>query len=133
MRLNKEELNNVLPELIKVLKTTSTSAPLLAREIVLIMNQRRIEDGKFSKVFRDTTLRKISNYIRDNEILPLMANNKGYYLSTDINEIDAKIESFNSNIAAQTKARDGLIRYKQQILNEMELNVDKDPFGIDWD
>lgn len=136
-RLSKEELNNMMPQLIKILNTTSTHAPLTAKDIVLLMNQKRIEDGLFTKVFRDTHLRNISNYIRDNEILPLMANNKGYYISTDIAEIDAKIESFDSNIRAQERARDGLKRYKQQLLNQLEkekeLGIERDPFGFDWD
>lgn len=128
--LSQEELNVILPMFIKVLKRTSPIKTITAEKIVEGMNKKRIEDGKFKSTFTDTMLRRLSNHIRTNGILPLIADNKGYYLSDDIRDIDAQIQSFRDRIAGMESAIKGLQEYKAQLLFEAEMN---DPFGItDW-
>lgn len=125
--LNNEELNVILPILIKVLKKTSPLKTIKAPKIVEGMNNIRIRDGKFKQVFTETMLRRMSNHIRSYGILPLIANNDGYYISSDIRDIDEQIKSFEDRIAGMNCAIKGLKEYKSMLYHEAELN---DPFGI---
>jgi hypothetical protein len=128
--LTDEQLNVILPILIKVLNKTSPIKTITADKIVTGMNKIRIEDGRFKSVFTEILLRKLANYIRTNGILPLIADHKGYYLSDDIRDIDAQIQSLQDRIAGMNNAIHGLKNYKSQLLFKAESI---DPFGIeDW-
>lgn len=128
--LSNEELNVILPMLVKLFKRTSRGKSITADKIVKGMNRKRVEDGKFKSVFTEAMLRRITNHIRTNGILPLIADIKGYYLSDDINDIDAQIQSLEDRIAGMRSAINGLRNYKANLQFENEMN---DPFGItDW-
>lgn len=127
--LSNEELNVILPMLIKLFKKTSRGKSITADNIVKGMNRKRIEDGKFKSVFTEAMLRRMTNHIRTNGILPLIADIKGYYLSDDINDIDAQIRSLEERIEGMKSAINGLKGYKANLQFEAQMN---DPFGIDW-
>lgn len=128
--LNNEELNVILPILIKVLKKTSPLKTLKAPKIVEGMNNLRIRDGKFKQVFTEVMLRRMSNHIRGNGILPLIADKDGYYVSDNIADINAQIQSLEDRIKGMNWAIKGLKEYKASLLFEAEMN---DPFNItDW-
>ena len=126
-QLNAEEENVILPILVKVLKKTSHMKSLKAPEICAGMNNLRIRDGKFKQVFTESMLRRLSNYIRANEILPLIANNKGYYVSYDVRDIEDEIKSLEDRISGIQYAISGLKRYRQQLISEQ---INQDPCGI---
>lgn len=128
--LNNEELNVILPILVKVLSKTSNMKTLKAPKIVEGMNNIRIRDGKFKQVFTESMLRRMTNHIRANEILPVVANNKGYYVSYHESDIDEQITSLEDRVAGINLAITGLKNLKQQIIND---KINADPFGItDW-
>jgi hypothetical protein len=128
-QLSNEELNVILPMLIKLFKKTFPGRSITAPEIVKGMNRKRIEDGKFKSVFTEAMLRRLTNHIRTNGILPLIADIKGYYLSDNITDIDAQIQSLEDRIEGMRSAIDGLKGYKVNLQFEAKMN---DPFGIDW-
>ena len=128
--LNQEEINNVLPILVKALLKTSPLKPLKAPQIVKGMNYLRVRDGKFKQVFTETLLRRMANHIRANQILPLIADNNGYYVSYDLRDIQAEIDSLEDRIGGILHAITGLKAIKQQIINDQ---INADPFGIKED
>lgn len=108
---------------------TSPLKPIYANDIVVGMNQLRIRDGRFKSPFSEARLRRLVNHIRTWGILPLIADKRGYYVSDDINDIEAQIKSLEERIAGMESAKRGMMNYRSQLLHTKE---GADPFGIDW-
>jgi hypothetical protein len=59
----------------------------------------------------EVRVRKIINYIRNNNLVPrLMATYKGYYVTNDPAELYSYISSLSSRIAAISQIRDAMIQ-----------------------
>lgn len=89
--LNEQEKELVLI-LIKGFKAhTGPSSAILSPEIVRKINEQKLTSKKVTGV----RIRKMCNYIRTKGILPLIATSKGYYISSDKQEILRQIKSLN--------------------------------------
>lgn len=76
-------------QLIPAFKKRNSNNPILASEICRLVNEKMVLDFKLSEV----RLRRIINYYRINAILPVLSTKNGYYVSNDVTEIRACIES----------------------------------------
>jgi len=61
--------------------------------------------------FSEPRLRKCSNYIRTNGILPLIATSQGYYVSYDKQEINSQIQSLVERANSILKSAEGLKKF----------------------
>ena len=124
--LTHDEKILILPKLILLLRTkTDKDNPYLASRIVDSINYYKEKIG-FTCTFSESRLRKITNYIRDNGLAPILSNSNGYWYDKDpltIVQIAISMESRADSIRAAAK---GLRRVAQEILNE-----ENDPIGID--
>ena len=124
--LTTEEKELLLPKVILLLRTkTDKDNPYLAPKIVDSINYYKEKIG-FTCTFNETRLRKITNYIRDNGLAPILTNSNGYWYDKDpvaIVRIAISMESRADSIRAAAK---GLRRLAQEIINEKN-----DPLGID--
>ena len=104
--LNDDE-KKLVPILIKGFVSHKSSNPIKAPEII-----KAINNGKYvSSVFSEARLRKISNFIRSEGIIPLIATSKGYYVSYDKNEIEAQIKSLNERAESIIHSANGLKKF----------------------
>lgn len=85
--------------------------PILAPEIVKKINEKKLTP----KPVTEARLRKMCNFIRRNGILPLIATSKGYYISTNKEEILSQAQSLKDRAEAILKARTGLLTFINQI------------------
>lgn len=106
--LSDDELKLVQP-LINGLKLRTAANPVKAPAIVKGMNAYAEANGliKISEV----RLRKLVNYIRTNSIAPVIATSKGYYMSTDNNEIRVQIESLKQRARSILSCANGLEKF----------------------
>jgi hypothetical protein len=59
---------------------------------------------------QDARVRKMINYIRNNNLVPcLMATSTGYYVTRDPEELESFIRSLNGRIDAIKKVRDSML------------------------
>jgi hypothetical protein len=104
--LSDEELF-LVEVIIRGLSKRNKHNPLKSDEIVAIINKNK-EKYKLKTKFTNVRLRKCCNYIRKNGLLPLIATSKGYYVSTDKNEINKQIESLEQRASAILRSANGL-------------------------
>lgn len=127
-KLTTEEKDIVLPVLLKALKKGTEEEPLVSDRIVKWFNDNKDQIGMKS-VFTATRLRKLTNYCRTNGISPIIANNKGYYISNkkkDLVELKLSILSRIESLQAVVKGIDDM-------MNELNLEeVETDVFGFEW-
>lgn len=65
-------------------------------------------------------IRKIVNYIRNNDLLLLLcANSKGYFLPQNIKELDDYLEMMQKRITSQVKTFEKLKEQRQKYLDHM--------------
>ena len=104
-----DEEKKLLPLIIKGFQTKTKSNPITGKEIVEAIMAKKQQLG--IKSFSEPRLRKLTNYIRSNGILPLIATSNGYYVSNDIAEINAQIESLMDRSMAIRNSAEGLRKY----------------------
>jgi len=107
--LNPEEIK-LIPILVKGFKRHNKDNPIKAPEIIKAINDKRGQLMLKNK-FSEPRLRKCSNYIRTNGILPLIATSQGYYVSFDRDEINAQIESLNQRANSILQSAEGLKQF----------------------
>lgn len=78
-----------------------------SNEIIEKINVKLLERGIKLKL-TEARLRKISNHIRVNSLLPLRGTTRGYYLATERHEIEAQIQSLRDRANAIEAAAKGL-------------------------
>jgi hypothetical protein len=110
--LNPEEIK-LIPILVNGFKRHNKNNPIKAPEIIKAINEKRAQYGLKNK-FSEPRLRKCSNYIRTNGILPLIATSQGYYVSFDKAEINSQIESLIERANSILQSAEGL----KQFLNK---------------
>lgn len=102
--LNDEE-KKLIPILIKGLANKdSKDKAMIGKEIC------RIITLKYSKL-TEPRLRKITNFLRSEKILPVIATSNGYYVSYDKKEIKKQINSLEQRIEAMQTAVNGLKKW----------------------
>ena len=94
-------------KLIPAFKKRTPNNPILACDIVKMVNANMVLDFKFTEV----RLRKIINYYRINSILPILSTKNGYYCSNDVTEIRACIESLTQRATSILETTFGLEKY----------------------
>lgn len=116
-KMTMEDVNILLPILIKMFKTKSSKEKVLkTRDIVTFFNNKRNEIGLKTQMTTQR-LQKLINYIRCNSLLPIISTSSGYYYSMDNKDIMETILNFESRIEAMKAAVEGM-RY---IITENKL------------
>jgi hypothetical protein len=96
----KTEIKNIV---FKLIMSANKSKPICANELSMIIK------NKFNlKAFPGCTVRAIVNELRREEI-PVLANNKGYWISYDKEEVVNQIVSMKCRIDIQQAAYTGLV------------------------
>lgn len=110
VELTEDELI-LLPVLVDGLKTKTKEKPMKAPDIVKGMNAY-IEQNSLTKTkMTEVRLRKMTNYIRSNGMIPLIATSEGYYTSLDKTEIKLQIQSLEERARSILSAAEGLKKY----------------------
>jgi DNA-directed RNA polymerase specialized sigma54-like protein len=100
-----DEEKKLVPIIIKGLANkTSKDKAMYGAEIC------RIVSKKYTKL-TEPRLRKITNFLRSEKILPVIATSKGYYISYDKEEIQKQIDSLTQRIDAIENAINGLKKW----------------------
>jgi len=107
--LNDEELK-LVDIIIAGLRKRGKAEALKGEEICERINAKRESLG-LEKKLTDARLRKITNHIRTNGMLPIIATSKGYYCSYNRVEIQAQIESLEERASAIQASADGLKKF----------------------
>lgn len=115
---------------IKFIRSKGRSQAMRSNLIVEQINEILINRGMSQRLYA-ARLRKITNYIRVNALLPLRATPVGYYVSDDPKEIRAQIQSLRDRSAGILAAAKGLEHFLnkptkigQQSLFETEQDND---------
>ena len=105
--LSKYEEEHVLPKIVSILEQCKGRCNALTNKMIIIRYG-------FAGSEMETRVRKVINYIRNNDIIPcLIASNKGYYIATDAKEITDYEDSLKGRESAIHKIR--LSLHKQGI------------------
>ena len=113
-----------IPMLIAGFRTYTKDNPIKAPEIVKKMN-KYLEEKKHQLRLTQPRLRKCCNYIRANGILPLVASNKGYYVSTDPEEIKKQIQSLQERARSINDCAKGLEKFLDHETAKKAIEVPK--------
>lgn len=105
-----EEEYKLVDLVVSGLKKRQKDNPIKGEEICEKINVGLDKFG-LTKKFSDARLRKITNYIRANGILPVIATSKGYYCSYDTDEIKSQIDSLYQRAEAIKSSADGLKKF----------------------
>lgn len=123
MKLTKEEANIILPVIMKMLRTKSTqTSPLHGARIVDWLNYKR-EDIGFKSPMTESKLRKCINYIRTNGLLPVIADDHGYYITSEPAVIRDMAQSLRRRTDAILAAAKGL----ESLADAIDPRPAKDP------
>ena len=104
-----DDEKKLIPILIRGFKLHGKDNPITGAEIVKSLNDKKDIFG--IKNFSDSRLRKITNYIRSEGMLPIIATSKGYYVSYDKEEIQNQIKSLQERADAILNSANGLKIY----------------------
>ncbi|MEY5020581.1 MAG: hypothetical protein RJA91_116 [Pseudomonadota bacterium] len=104
-----EEEKQFVKIIIRGLETKTKENPIKSDEICEKLNEKFDFGCKMTGV----RLRKITNFIRSEGILPIIATSNGYYCSYDRKEIEDQIKSLNERAEAIKKSADGLKKFLQ--------------------
>lgn len=108
MKMTKEEMNIILPVVMRLLREKSTpSNQLYGKRIVDWLNYKQEQIG-FTSAMSEIRLRKCINYIRTNGLLPVIADDNGYYVTNDPIVIREMAESLRRRVASINAAASGL-------------------------
>ena len=104
-KLSKED-EKLIPIIIKILSKTSKNHTIYGKEIVkgIVDRKSKLEIKSFSEI----RLRKIVNYLRVYQILPVITNKDGYFVSYDKEDIIEMCVSLDSRAESIKAAADGL-------------------------
>jgi hypothetical protein len=114
--LNSED-KKIVPYLQKVLETKTIDKPAVSEIIVWETNmliRQAISTGNHSakiKKINDVKLRKLINYIRTHDILPVCSTSKGYFISYDKKVLEKQIVSLSQRANSIMSCAYGLERF----------------------
>lgn len=101
-----EDEKRYVPIIIKGLSTKTKDKAIKSDEIVKALNQKY----SYCKM-TGARLRKITNFIRSEGILPVIATTNGYYVSYDQEEIKSQIVSLLDRAQAIINSANGLKKF----------------------
>ena len=96
--------SQAMPFIRIILLMTDKTKPIYGQEIVDMINNKIHLDRRFTQI----DLRKTINHMRKTSQLPIVAGQKGYYVSFDKEDISAQIQSLQSRINSLNEAKQGL-------------------------
>jgi hypothetical protein len=114
--LNSED-KKIVPYLQKVLETKTIDKPAVSEIIVWETNmliRQAISTGNHSakiKKINDVKLRKLINYMRTHDILPVCSTSKGYFISYDKKVLEKQIVSLSQRANSIMSCAYGLERF----------------------
>lgn len=114
--LNSED-KKIVPYLQKVLETKTIDKPAVSEIIVWETNmliRQAISTGNHSakiKKINDVKLRKLINYMRTHDILPVCSTSKGYFISYDKKVLEKQIVSLSQRANSIISCAYGLERF----------------------
>jgi hypothetical protein len=114
--LNSED-KKIVPYLQKVLETKTIDKPALSEIIVWETNmliRQAISTGNHSakiKKINDVKLRRLINYMRTHDILPICSTSKGYFISYDKKVLEKQIVSLSQRANSIMSCAYGLERF----------------------
>ncbi len=97
----------VVPAIVKVLKAYKPEKPIKAPKLILQVNEY-LRQHKSKIRLSDVALRACCNYIRSNSIAPVIATNKGYFISYNRKIIQEQICSLQKRAISITACALGL-------------------------
>ena len=100
---------DMLPLLMELLQDVKKESPILSRWLCDKFNKAL--DVKCCKPINDIRLRKLTNHIRSNGLLPIIATSKGYYCSYNKSDIISQIKSLNERADAIRNSAAGLEQF----------------------
>lgn len=107
--LNEYEERTLLPIIANWLKQTNKLRPIINKKATMYLNNKgyKINEARF---------RKIVNAIRMRDIVSnVVATSKGYYVSSDAEEVAAYIQSLRDRAGAINAMADALVRQGSKI------------------
>lgn len=107
--LNEYEERTLLPIIANWLRQTNKLKPIINKKATIFLNNKgyKINEARF---------RKIVNAIRMRDIVPnVVATSKGYYVSSDAEEVAAYIQSLRDRAGAINAMADALVRQGSKI------------------
>lgn len=105
-----EDKKLVIPFLIKLLKTGKYSSTQIITDFYKSPVSRM-----YPKTLNDSKIRELVNYIRRNQIEPLLSNRTGYWISYDIVEIYESYNDLSNRIEKMEDACQGLKKMMRKI------------------
>jgi hypothetical protein len=102
-----DDEKNFVQLVIQGLSTKTKDNPVKSDVICEKLNEKY----NFGCKMTGARLRKITNFIRSEGILPVIATSNGYYCSYDKREIEDQIKSLYERAEAITKSADGLKKF----------------------
>ena len=100
---------DMLPILMELLRDVKKESPILSRWLCDKFN--KAIDVKCCKPINDVRLRKLTNHIRSNGLLPIIATSRGYYCSYNKSDIRLQIKSLNERADAIMNSAVGLEQF----------------------
>ena len=122
--LNSEELNIILPKLVKLFKTQTNDLKHITADRIVDFFRFKKDILGYKGSFTKQRFMKLTNYIRVMGLLPLISGPTGYFFTRDKETIREMIESFKQRVESQLAAIKGL----ENILSEIEEEGDDDLF-----
>lgn len=99
-----DDEKQLVPIIIKGLSTKTKDSAIKATEICTKLNDKGYK-------ITEARLRKITNFIRSEGILPVIATSNGYYISYDKQEISKQIQSLTERAEAIMSSANGLKKF----------------------
>lgn len=132
--LTDEERYKLLPLLIRYFQERTDDEKHITCEKLVDLFSRNKDRIGIKCAINSQRIMKMTNYIRSQQLLPLMSGPTGYYITQDEVIIQEVINSLKQRIESQNAAITGLENFLRDIRLEREINrIEKDPFGItDW-
>lgn len=125
---NVKNVKNVRLDVVNILEQilikTDTNNRLYANDLLKLINNKLDNEKQISEV----EIRKAINYLRRNEVLPILAGYKGYYISYEVEDIFAQIQSLEGRMKALDMAKTGLINQMRNVISEKDM--EKDGFDL---
>jgi hypothetical protein len=114
--LNSED-KKIVPYLQKVLETKTIDKPAVSEIIVwetnMLIRQAISTNNHSAKIkkINDVKLRKLINYMRTHDILPVCSTSKGYFISYDKKVLEKQIVSLSQRANSIMSCAYGLERF----------------------
>jgi hypothetical protein len=118
-RLTVEEKNLMVPTLIKLFK--EQKEPIKSHELLKKFEETRIKNHLWPNKVEPNRLRKLINWIRANQLLGIVADEKGYLATDNKQLLTEQIKRTEKRIASQLLQLKGTKAYLEKIKYEAEL------------